>query len=119
MGIFKFYIFFAVILSSLSMAEENQKSSAVGTPSTKEECLEKGGEWIKHLILSGYFCALKTTDAGKSCFDDTQCQGDCIPSNQFAKAGDLSMGQCAEIYPIPVGCPTHLAKGKVVVVSCI
>lgn len=107
------------VLASYTWAEENIESFENVRPENKEECLSRGGKWVYFEFGLFYFCALNTTDTGKICSDNNQCQGDCLPINELAESGENSQGQCAATYPMPGGCPKYLIKGKVVTEPCI
>jgi hypothetical protein len=84
-------------------------------PARKAECISKGGKWILYPMGRFYFCAINTSDAGKVCSDDSQCQGDCEPVSNDSK----SLGRCAPTLPMPGGCPRHMEKGKIISEPCI
>jgi hypothetical protein len=84
-------------------------------PNTQEQCRAKGGEWILYPMGQFHFCVIRTSDSGKACSDDGQCQGDCVPVEHEAALP----GACAPTLPLPGGCPKHLVDGKVVEEPCI
>ena len=63
-------------------------------------------------------CVKHFTDAGKTCFDSTDCQGDCMVYGEF-KTGAVTHGQCAAQSPEPGGCFAHVSSGKVQPGLCI
>jgi len=72
---------------------------------TKESCLEKGGSWERRFI--GYICNFPTTDAGKSCTDRSQCEGQCM-------SDDLKVpGTCSD-YQYVYGCIAVVENGEAV-----
>jgi hypothetical protein len=114
------YLFFSLLLLyPSSWAQEVKKNTILQRPWNKGECVAKGGKWVYFDIGQFYFCALNTTDEGKLCSDNDQCQGDCLPLIQSANEGESSKGQCATMFPMPGGCPKYIIKGKVVTEPCI
>lgn len=84
-------------------------------PESETDCLAKSGKWILFPMGRFYFCAVNTSDGGKVCSDDSQCQGDCEPVSNDGK----SLGRCAPTLPMPGGCPRHMEKGKIISEPCI
>lgn len=111
----------AVMFSAMSVlawhasAGEPSVQKKPESPRTRQACTAKGGTWMYYPMGQFHFCDLRTTDAGKPCSDDKQCQGDCVP----AEGGARSPGVCAPALPAPGGCPVHLVNGKVVLEPCI
>ncbi|WBS00378.1 hypothetical protein OU994_18910 [Pseudoduganella sp. SL102] len=66
-----------------------------------------------------HFCAVKTSDRGKACADDRECQGDCVPVEGPSVRPGARPGVCAPALPMPGGCPRHLVDGKLVEDPCI
>lgn len=63
---------------------------------TQAECLARSGSWGTHGTTESAepFCALPTTDAGKACTDNRQCQGHCLDPTR-APRGSRVVGRCA------------------------
>ncbi len=77
------------------------------TPSTQEECAKAGGTWGKIGLSPTDACNIKAADFGKTCTDQSQCQGTCIGENESSVSG-----KCSE-WIITVGCHPILQNGKV------
>ncbi len=87
-------------------------------------CESSGGIW-------GYIgeregCNHKTSDAGKICSDNSQCQGDCIadPSDTRVKKLDSDdtlylNGTCSKSRITAGGCISFVENGKVEPAVCI
>ncbi len=88
-------------------------------PESEITCAFKGGEWVLFPMGNFYFCSIHTTDAGKLCTDNNQCQGDCIPTGRSLKDRDKLLGRCAPELETPGGCPEYLVNGKVITEPCI
>lgn len=41
-------------------------------------CLEKNGDWRRVCIAQKYQCVKAFADAGKSCNDSSECEGECL-----------------------------------------
>ena len=104
-------------------------------------CLDEGGSW-QTSSLSGSSCVRPTTDAGRACTDDAQCQGLCVPGDDaygepgcsndggvivcskrrplLARAGDPLKGVCAATHrdAQPTRCEKHVVDGKLVIDPC-
>lgn len=105
----------AMLLSGSSSGSGPKKPEKPAPPVTERACKAKGGRWILYPMLQFYFCALDTTDAGKACADDSECQGDCMPAERPSGPPDM----CARTLPFPGGCVEHLVNGKIVKEPCI
>jgi hypothetical protein len=68
-----------------SMAGANGVAEKHVVPATAEECTAKNGSWLQAfqgtVVNYGPFRCLnyETADGGKSCQDETECQGGCAP----------------------------------------
>ena len=112
------YAFFLVCTALFtwdSLAADHVKPIKPEHPWTKQACNAKGGQWEWFPIGRFYFCAIKTSDAGKACSDDSECQGDCIP----AERGSKLPGVCEPVAGVPGGCPEHLVHGTIISEPCI
>jgi hypothetical protein len=103
------------MIAAISSAQESQFVEKPRQPSTRHECVVKGGQWIFAPMGKFFFCSSKASDAGKACSDDKECEGDCILITHQAKLP----GVCAATFPIVGGCPKHLVDGKVISEPCI
>jgi hypothetical protein len=88
-------------------------------PADEKECAGKNGIWTYYPMGKFYFCSFKTTDMGKSCTDNTQCQGDCIPEERTERKDREIQGRCASYLPTPGGCPVYMKDGKIIQEPCI
>ncbi len=88
-------------------------------PVGEKECAVKGGNWTHYPMGNFYFCSIKTTDMGKSCTDNNQCQGDCVPEDRSEGKDRKIQGRCASHLPEPGGCPIYLKDGKIIREPCI
>jgi hypothetical protein len=105
----------AALFNGYSLAAEPVKPDNSKQPGKKQDCTAKGGKWNWFPIGGFYFCAIKTRDAGKACSDDSECQGDCVPTEYTSKLPGL----CEPVLGVPGGCPTHLVSGKIIAEPCI
>jgi hypothetical protein len=105
----------ASLLAGSSSGREPEHPRKPDAPRTERQCKARGGKWIFYPMLRFHFCAIDTTDAGKPCSDDSQCQGDCLPAAHEAELP----GICAPALPAPGACPEHLVKGKIILDPCI
>lgn len=109
--------------------------------SDEAECIAHGGRRVGvSMFVSA--CGWPTTDAGRPCNDDSECQGLCEPAAdaytspscsrdagieicgtrrgaRFAQ-GDPVQGVCAStrIEGSPLNCRTHVVEGRVVMEPC-
>lgn len=105
----------ALFLAGNSSADERMQLKKPELPQTEKACAAKGGKWILFPMGRFYFCALKTTDAGRECSDDNECEGDCVPTRRKTKRP----GTCAPTLPFPDGCEGHIVNGKIISEPCI
>jgi hypothetical protein len=87
-----------VIAELKALRGRMQLAEAPAAPSpalTEAECLARSGTWGVHgeTEVLAPFCALPTTDGGKSCTDSSQCQGHCLAPEQ-ARRGRRTTGVC-------------------------
>lgn len=81
-------------------------------PSTRAECLARGGEWKRPGRLPVERCLLPTTDAGRACTDAAQCQGLCLAADG-ATDGAPASGRCSADTDV-FGCRTRVEGGRAV-----
>ncbi len=72
-----------------------------GEVETMESCAQKGGKWMRGNV--GYFCNYPARDAGMSCTDGEQCEGECLVVGRLGKCSD---------YSVLFGCITVLENGR-------
>lgn len=111
------------------------------TDAEMARCLDEGGTWQSSTMLAAS-CVRPTTDAGRACTDDAQCQGLCVPgadayaetgcSNErgvivcskrrrlLARAGDTLQGVCAATRRDvqPTHCAAHIVDGRLAIEGC-
>jgi hypothetical protein len=61
--------------------------------SEQEKCEDSGGQWSA--CLSGYYCARATSDGGKVCSDDTECEWTCDVDLTQEDQDWLSIEECS------------------------
>ena len=116
-------------------------ASPTTTGTDEADCLASGGRWAGVTMLLAA-CHWPTTDGGRLCTDDAQCQGLCVPGDDaYDPAGcsnDLGVtvcserrhlrgttghamrGVCASIRRnvLPANCKAHVVDGRLVVEAC-
>lgn len=81
-----------------SASGANGGSDKPAVPATAEECITRNGDWMQAsqgiVVNFGPFRCLnyKSTDGGKSCQSDAECQGGCGPT--YDKKEKLTGGVC-------------------------
>ena len=81
--------------------------------SSKEDCEAKNGKWGVHGLANKESCVLRNKDAGKVCYQNSDCSGDCIADGGFEIVSSgppelgYHLGKCAEFKP-QFGCYTVL-----------
>ena len=68
-----------LLLAACNPGGSDDAPVKLGLPTTKSECIARGGTWTPHepdLIVSG--CHLATTDGGKACSSSNQCESECV-----------------------------------------
>ncbi|MBI2110558.1 hypothetical protein HYT51_02150 [Candidatus Woesearchaeota archaeon] len=88
------------------------KCTEVITPTDKESCEARGGEWR---IWNDYpdaapECNLPTSDAGKRCSDSSQCESYC-QAPEGAEIGAKVVGECYKFMIVP--CMQEVRNGVV------
>ena len=56
----------------------NQPVSSENLPQDKETCETQGGEWDRFGLAIKEKCNLPTSDAGKTCINQNECEGSCL-----------------------------------------
>ena len=101
-----------VIVANQSIATEPS------APNTKARCIEAGGNWVALGLTSPdkpKVCDLKTSDAGNTCNDSSDCEGSCFAQNE-SKPGTISTGVCST-YRLVFGNLKLVEKGTVVEIN--
>ena len=102
----------------------------------ERQCLKQNGKWecaggqTESECTKTSYCILPTTDKGKPCNDDRQCQGDCILYNTSRDTCGMPLapdtkdcipaeGKC-DGYDSQLGggCTSSVEDGKIVVNPC-
>jgi hypothetical protein len=82
-------------------------------------CEQRGGTLERVGRLQSFQCIVSYADAGKTCSDGAQCQGDCrIEGNDGLNAGANVTGQC-QASSNGFGCFTRVEDGKATATLCV
>jgi hypothetical protein len=83
-------------------------------------CTAKGGSWQPVCRMQQPACVMTFADAGKTCSDGDDCQGDCLarPDAEFAPDGAATTGICAA-NDDPCGCKQKIEDGKAAAAICV
>jgi len=100
-----------VLLSCFGCAREPVLRDGVARLSAeaRSECASHGGK-VERVLILAEGCIRPTTDGGKSCTDNSQCQGACI-APFAAPSGATVTGTCA-VEIGRMGCINVVAQGK-------
>jgi hypothetical protein len=114
---------------AVGIADDTQNpllNATAEAPGGKESCEAAGGNWVQAGLNPQEVCILPTTDAGKLCFDSSQCEGICE-----ADPGSLaylivwrfhipfpSTGVCSAVRS-SIGCHGYVENGMVYGILCI
>ena len=115
MNRYAFHFLYAALLFANGATAGDLKPQPPEKPATRQACIAKKGKWILFPMGQFHFCAIQTSDAGKACSDDSECQGDCVPAKREARLP----GVCAPESGVPGGCPKHLVNGTIIAEPCI
>lgn len=89
-------------------------------PNNKDGCLKQGGVWRKWGVAPVESCNRKTTDAGRLCFDNSECEGRCLVNLPKEKIQPFMLGkikinqkygQCSD-WVMNLGCLVMMEQGK-------
>ncbi len=87
------------------------------TPSTADECAQRGGTWRRAGIMKLEVCDMPTRDAGKACRSDSECESVCVAAEGADHSGPVT-GQCYKSN-ITVGtCLTLVEDGRIAQAQC-
>lgn len=119
-GVYYTYLYPLVI--EWSLPKEKPKPGYPPTPDQRS-CEGLGGIWGPHGITQPNSCNLPAHDAGMSCYDSIQCEGECIADvsqQDIDDAGGVlkTNGACSN-YLIIGGCKMTVMKGSVYGMMCI
>ena len=103
----------------------NQPASLDNIPQDKETCEMRGGEWGPIGIFPEEECNLPTSDSGKTCSNQDECEGACLADlsqkeeDKIIKQKEVieRKGKCTS-WLINVGCGAHVNNGKIDGILC-
>lgn len=81
-------------------------------------CRAGGGEVAVRGRLQAQLCVQPFADAGRSCTDNSQCEGTCVTDSMEAPEGERVTGQC-QADNRPFGCFAQVEQGRPVRGICI
>ncbi len=102
-----------LLLQNPSKTEEKKESPTENTSASvieagqayllnETQCKERGYSWIPRPGLCapgvgcGYTCDIPTTDTGKKCYSNSECQGACLCSKSVRDSEGYLIGECSE-----------------------
>lgn len=82
--------------------------------SDQESCGKLKGKWVEMPALDNptggrSFCNIPTSDSGKKCIDNAECEGSCLAE----KAVDPAIGKCSD-WSVVLGCLSFMENGEAV-----
>lgn len=99
-------------------------SACMGQPLTPEQqveadCMAQGGKMQRVGRMQSLQCVLQYSDAGKTCTDAAQCQGECrVPGSVIVEDGRAVEGQCTADSN-QFGCYTRVENGRATAAICV
>ena len=100
-------IFNASSGNSLNLMDDNHIT-------TREECVAHNGVWamwnINDRYAGTYRCNLRANDSGKKCYDQNDCEGNCL-TECFNAGCHSNYGTCTE-FEFSYGCFRTWSNGK-------
>lgn len=91
------------------------------TPEQRAEadCAAQGGKMQRVGRMQTLQCVLQYSDAGQTCTDAAQCQGDCrVPGSVIVEDGRAVEGQCTADSN-RFGCYTRVENGRATAAICV
>lgn len=91
------------------------------TPEQRAEaqCAAEGGKMQRVGRMQTLQCVLQYPDAGKTCSDAAQCQGECrVSGSVIVEEGRSVEGQCTADSS-PFGCYTRVENGRATAAICV
>lgn len=91
------------------------------TPEQRAEadCMAQGGKMLRVGRMQSLQCVLQYSDAGKTCTDAAQCQGECrVPGSVIVEDGRAVEGQCTADSN-RFGCYTRVENGRATAAICV
>jgi hypothetical protein len=79
---------------------------------TREACDACRGDWGPHGLAMRIGCICRTSDAGRECLDDLDCEATCVPTalREVPGRGKIRVGKCAA-EEVTFGCQDHIPAG--------
>lgn len=82
--------------------------------SDKDSCGKLKGEWVQVPTFDNptggrSYCNIPTSDSGKECIDEAECQGSCLAE----KAVEPAIGKCSDS-SVVLGCHYYMENGEAV-----
>lgn len=116
---------FVVVIGFLGFYFYNkQEKEQVKQPTINEKsCKEADGELVGNGPSDTWRCNLPTSDAGKECSNQSDCEGSCIvdleDNSRVTDKHEIiyTKGQCTS-WMITLGCNAYVEEGKVSNISC-
>ena len=87
------------------------------TQSMEASCSARGGKIENVGRIQMPTCVVPFADAGKTCTDKAQCQGDCILEGNLDREGPVS-GQCQKSN-VQFGCFARVVNGQATRAMCV
>ena len=103
-----------------------QPSSRDNIPQNKETCEAQKGEWGRFGLVIKEQCNLPTSDAGKTCRNQSECEGACIADlsqedqDRITESKEVieTSGKCTP-WLFTYGCNAYIKDGKVDGILCV
>lgn len=100
--------------------------SLITTPKDKESCESQGGRWGSIGLSPEEVCVMPTTDAGKVCYDSSECQAACVATLTQGEYDWIvrhhfpvfKAGTCTA-WKGGVGCNAYVKNGVVNQILCV
>ena len=81
-------------------------------------CEKHDGRWQRVGRQQQYACILDTSDGGKACSSNKECEVGCVVANSEAVAGEHTTGICLENTDL-FGCRAYVSNGVVEPTLCV
>ncbi len=96
----------------------------IAIPDDRAGCEKAGGSWGPAGIFPQPICRVPTTDGGRPCADDGECQGRCLATLSPAERDQVQSGErlsllgaCTTVTPV-FGCMAIVEEGYVARILC-
>jgi len=103
------------LLAACAQPQAQAPAVKLVVPQAEGGCVSAGGRWGPMGVFRNVGCDIKTTDAGKTCSDSSQCQASCL-GPKGSKAGDHVVGSCSA-YVANFGNVVTVENGKAVLLN--